>query len=182
MKRFFLLALAAIVVSGCSQDPRLESSVGKATPFTQPTTQVGEYTLSRLASLKLFEDSNICMLAMMYGDDMQEFAGTGNTHFVRDTHGCIHLDTVLMGQHVTTYVVCTADNTSTYGAETWYIAYPYITDMPDGPWCISQLPFDILEMKDIDGDGTTEIVSYADKYRQECSVYSFFKGVLTQVQ
>ncbi|MBR3634010.1 MAG: hypothetical protein IKN51_05700, partial [Bacteroidaceae bacterium] len=40
------------------------------------------------------------------------------------------------------YVVRTYDRSSTYGAEVWYVVYPYRSNEPDGPWSLLKLPTD----------------------------------------
>ena len=47
------------------------------------------------------------------------------------------------------YVVRTFDRSSTYGAEVWYLLYPYRRDDPDGPWNLVKLPTDRPSAEDI---------------------------------
>lgn len=187
MKRIACLVVAAIMAAGCCPKQQEEScmpvsDVERDSLISNEMAQVGAYELNMLASLRLYEDGSSCLLAMMYGGDMQELMATGNSHFIRNDQDQIRLDTVRLDKDYTVFLVKTADNSSTYGAEMWYIVYPYATLMPEGPWCLYKLPFDILELKDTDGDGCVEIVSYRDKFREESHAYKFFEGVLTQLK
>ena len=181
------MIVAVIMAAGCcpsSQEPSdtQNGDIVRDSLLSEKMAQVGNYELNGLASLRLYEDSCSCLLAMMYGGDMQELMATGNSHFIRNDQDQIHLDTVRLRKDYTVFFIKTADNSSTYGAEMWYIVYPYATLMPEGPWCLYKLPFDILELKDTNGDGYVEIVSYRDRFREESHAYKFFEGVLTQLK
>ncbi len=101
------------------------------------------YQLGALAELRLMTDGNLSQLEMYYGDELQELVGTANTAFCTDSMGRIVLDTVHVGgSGDTQYVVRTYDRSSTYGAEVWYVVYPYRSNEPDGPWSLLKLPTD----------------------------------------
>jgi hypothetical protein len=53
--------------------------------------------------------------------------------------------------------------------------------MPDGPWNMYCLPFDRMNLRDVDGDGVSEIVAYSVSNRSDSTVYSFHKGVCTPI-
>lgn len=187
MKRILYLIVAAVMAAGCcpsSQEPSdtQKGDIMRDSLLSDKMSQVGSFELNRLASLRLYEDSCSCLLAMMYGGDMQELMATGNAHFIRNDQEQTQLDTVRLSKDYTVFFVKAADNTSTYGAEEWYIVYPNVTQMPEGPWCLYKLPFYILELRDTDGDGYVEIVSYCDRFREESHTYKFFEGVLTQLK
>ena len=187
MKKIFLITVAAFLVAGCNNNLKDEATI----QVTDTTTDVlckesmsltGCYKLSSNAALKLFEGNDHCLLEMDYGDEMQELIATGNTHYIRNDQDQIHLDTVHLDKDYTVYFIKTADNSSTYGAEIWYITYPYDAAMQDGPWCLYKLPFDLLELKDTDGDGYPEILSYNNINRTEIHTYRFLNGILTQTK
>ncbi len=108
------------------------------------------YQLGALAELHLLTDGNLSQLEMYYGDELQELVGTANTAFCTDSMGRIVLDTVHVGgSGDTQYVVRTYDRSSTYGAEVWYVVYPYRTNDPDGPWNLFKLPTDRPTLEDV---------------------------------
>ncbi len=120
--------------------------------------QQAEFQLSESSMLHLYEGEGTVMVAITYGDEMQDFIGIGNASLVRDSAGAIYLDTVLMAG-VESYIVYTADLSSTYGAESWFVVYPCYREMaPEGPWSLYQIPFDLTELADVDGDGESEII------------------------
>ena len=113
--------------------------------------QVAAFQLGENAELRLLTDSNLSQVELYYGGELQELAGTANTLFTTDDNGRIELDTVhLAGDSLTTeYIVRSYDRSSTYGAEVWYVVYPYRSNEPDGPWSLVKLPTDRPTMEDI---------------------------------
>ncbi len=108
------------------------------------------YQLGALAELRLMSDGDLSQLEMYYGDELQELVGTANTAFCTDSTGRILLDTLCLGSRGDTqYVVRTYDRSSTYGAEVWYVVYPYRTNEPDGPWNLVKLPTDRPTLEDV---------------------------------
>ena len=118
------------------------------TPVMQ---QVAAFQLGENAELQLLTDSNLSQVELYYGGELQELAGTANTLFTTDDNGCIVLDTVhLDGDSLAAqYIVRTYDRSSTYGAEVWYVVYPYRASEPDGPWSLVKLPTDRPTMEDV---------------------------------
>ena len=105
--------------------------------------QVAAFRLGENAELRLLTDSNLAQVELYYGDELQELVGTANTLFVTDDEGRIVLDTIRIGSSSDPqYVVRTYDRSSTYGAEVWYVVYPYRSNEPDGPWSLLKLPTD----------------------------------------
>ena len=105
--------------------------------------QVAAFRLDENAELRLLTDSNLSQVELYYGDELQELVGTANTLFVTDDEGRIVLDTIRIGSSSDPqYVVRTYDRSSTYGAEVWYVVYPYRSNEPDGPWSLLKLPTD----------------------------------------
>lgn len=118
------------------------------TPVMQ---QVAAFRLGESAELRLLTDSNLSQVELYYGGELQELAGTANTLFTTDDNGRIVLDTVhLDGDSLAAqYIVRTYDRSSTYGAEVWYVVYPYRASEPDGPWSLVKLPTDRPTMEDV---------------------------------
>ncbi len=106
--------------------------------------QVAAFRLGENTELRLLTDSNLSQVELYYGDELQELADTANTLFTTDDNGRIELDTVhLAGDSLSAqYIVRTYDRSSTYGAEVWYVVYPYRSNEPDGPWSLLKLPTD----------------------------------------
>ena len=111
---------------------------------------VASFGLGENAELHLLTDSNLSQLELYYGGELQELVGTANTLFVTDDEGRIVLDTMRIGSNGDTqYVVRTYDRSSAYGAEVWYVVYPYRPHDPDGPWNLIKLPTDKPTLEDI---------------------------------
>ncbi|MBP5340839.1 MAG: hypothetical protein J6Y52_00535 [Bacteroidales bacterium] len=105
--------------------------------------KVASFSLGENTELRLLTDSNLSQVELYYGDELQELVGTANTLFVTDDEGRIVLDTIRIGSSSDPqYVVRTYDRSSTYGAEVWYVVYPYRSNEPDGPWNLLKLPTD----------------------------------------
>ena len=137
-----MLAIALLTVS-CRQ-------VDSATAVTDDTMHCeASFQLGSGAELCLLSDGNLSQLELYYGGDLQELVGTANTEYVRDDAGHIVIDTLTDTDVVPSYVVRTYDRSSTYGAEVWYVLYPYRRDDPDGPWNIAKVPTDRPSTEDV---------------------------------
>lgn len=140
MKRTLLILTIALLAAGCQQHV-----ADTATMHTEATFALGDNT-----ELRLLTDGNLAQLELYYGGELQELVGTANTQFMPDEAGVIRLDTVNLGSDTSTqYIVRTADRSSTYGAEVWYVLYPYRRDDPDGPWNIVKLSTDRPSIEDV---------------------------------
>lgn|GEM_PF-2744855 len=111
--------------------------------------EMARYKLGANAEISLLSDGNLSQLELYYGGDLQELVGTANTDYVRNDEDRIVLDTVTDTALAPAYVVRTFDRSSTYGAEVWYVLYPYRHDDPDGPWNLVKLPTDRPSIGDI---------------------------------
>ena len=114
------------------------------TPDIPKLHKVASFSLGENTELRLLTDSNLSQVELYYGGELQELVGTANTLFTTDDNGRIALDTVhLDGDSLTAqYIVRSYDRSSTYGAEVWYVVYPYRSNEPDGPWSLLKLPAD----------------------------------------
>lgn len=140
MRRTLIILTIALLAAGCQQHV-----ADTATMHTEATFALGDN-----AELRLLSDGNLAQLELYYGGELQELVGTANTHFMPDEAGVIRLDTVHLGSDTSTqYIVHTADRSSTYGAEVWYVLYPYRHDDPDGPWNIAKVPTDRPSIEDV---------------------------------
>ena len=116
---------------------------------TTPLEVVASFPLGSATELRLLSDGNLSQLELYYGGDLQELVGTANTDYLRNNEGHIVLDTLTDTALAPAYVVRTFDRSSTYGAEVWYLLYPYRRDDPDGPWNLAKLPTDRPSAEDI---------------------------------
>ena len=142
MKKILIPMLLALLAAGCRQ------SEGRGNATLQC---MASYQLGALAELRLMTDGDLSQLEMYYGEELQELVGTANTAFCTDSMGRIALDTVHLDDTLSTqYIVRTYDRSSTYGAEVWYVVYPYRADDPDGPWNLVKLPTDRPTIEDVE--------------------------------
>lgn len=112
--------------------------------------RVASFRLGETAELQLLSDGDRSQLELYYGGELQELAGTANTEFCTDSMGRIAIDTVhLVDTLSVQYIVRTYDRSSTYGAEVWYVVYPYRTNDLDGPWNLVKLPTDRPTLEDV---------------------------------
>ena len=118
-------------------------------PVSPQPEVVASFPLGADAELRLLSDGNLSQLELYYGGDLQELVGTANTDYLRNNEGHIVLDTLTDTVLAPAYVVRTFDRSSTYGAEVWYLLYPYRRDDPDGPWNLAKLPTDRPSAEDI---------------------------------
>ena len=129
----------------------LTAACGNRQPQTvspQPEV-VASFPLGAVAELPLLSGGDLSQLELYYGGDLQELVGTANTDYLRNNEGHIVLDTLTDTVLAPAYVVRTFDRSSTYGAEVWYLLYPYRRDDPDGPWNLVKLPTDRPSAEDI---------------------------------
>ncbi len=178
MKKVFYIVLAAFMAVACCH------SKDDTTAGNNPLgamEQKAEFQLSEASALHLYEGESTVMVGITYGDEMQDFIGIGNSTLMRDSTGAIYLDTVQMAG-VDCYIVYTADVSSTYGAESWFVVYPSYREMaPDGPWSLYHIPFDLLQVADVDDDGETEIIQMVrdtNHALQPAGTFHFADGVL----
>lgn len=185
MKKYVYIALVVMMAVACRPSTDVEGDALMNNGAGWPNNLLVALQLSDNAELRLYEGNGATMLTMMYGNEMQDFVGTGNTSFVRDSTDALILDTVEMAG-VDCYIVRTADNSSTYGAETWYIVYPCFREMtPGGPWALYQIPFDLLDVNDVDGDGESEIIHYVcdtNHTFMPADTYRFADGLMLSCQ
>ena len=180
MKKLLYISLAVLLAACCpsKKDSTADNPLGAM-------EQKAEFQLSEESSLHLYEGDGTAMVAIKYGDEMQDFIGIGNSTLMRDSTGAIYLDTVSMAG-VDCYIVYTADISSTYGAESWFVVYPCYREMaPEGPWSLYQIPFDLTELADVDGDGESEIIHMVPDTNhtlQPAGTFRFADGVLLTVQ
>ncbi|MBO7100595.1 MAG: hypothetical protein J6V98_01075 [Bacteroidales bacterium] len=181
MKKILYISLA-VMLAACS--PAKKDTPQNDNPLG-PMEELAEFPLTEASTLHLYEGEGTAMVAIKYGDEMQDFIGIGNSALVRDSAGAIYLDTVKMAG-VDCYIVYVADISSTYGAESWFVVYPCYREMaPEGPWALCQLPFDLTEISDIDGDGEMEIVQMVrdtNHVLQPAGTFRFVDGVLLTLQ
>ena len=154
MQKFILFSILLAVLVSCGHP-----TSDKSSQFT--SHEVKTFRLSDSSTLRLSRntaDSNLITLS---------------------DNGDILFDTVCLYKDDTSYIIRLFDISSTYSAETWYVFSPYYSGMPDGPWSMYCLPFDRMNLRDVDGDGVSEIVAYSN--RSDSTVYSFHKGVCTPI-
>ena len=64
---------------------------------------------------------------------------------------------------------------------TCYLVHPYMKDFPDQFWTLFRIPFDILNIADVNGDGYSEIIRYSDPRHSDSTVFAFHDGILTAI-
>ena len=185
MKKIVFISLVVLLAVACCPTKENGSDTSASNNPFGTMEQQAEYQLSDLAGMHLYEGDGSTMVAITYGDEMQDFIGIGNSTLVRDSLGTIILDTVQMAG-VECYIVHTADISSTYGAERWFVIYPCYREMaPAGPWSLYQIPFDLPEVEDVDGDGESEIVHMVQDTNHvlvPAGTFRFADGVLLTIQ
>lgn len=131
-----LLLLSALLAVGCQSSP--------ASPTATPAPLHSEaiFPLGDAAELRLLSDGNLSQLELYYGGELQEMMATANTMYIQNEDGRIVLDTLSDCANAPTYIVRTADRSSTYGAEVWYLVSPYRNGDTDGPWQLDKVPGD----------------------------------------
>ena len=132
-KLLSVLALLTLTAACGNRQPQTDSPQPKV---------VASFPLGSATELRLLSDGNLSQLELYYGGDLQELVGTANTDYLRNNEGHIVLDTLTDTVLAPAYVVRTYDRSSTYGAEVWYVVYPYRSNEPDGPWSLLKLPTD----------------------------------------
>ena len=142
--RLTLILAIALLAAGCRQSDSA-AAVTDDTMHSEAVFQLGSGT-----ELRLLSDGNLSQLELYYGGDLQELVGTANTDYVRSDSGQITLDTITDAALSPAYAVRTYDRSSTYGAEVWYVLYPYRRDDPDGPWNIVKVPTDRPSTEDVE--------------------------------
>lgn len=178
MQKFILFSILLAVLVSCGRP-----TSDKSSQFT--SHEVKTFRLSDSSTLRLSRntaDSNLITLSLLYEDgSIDALMGISNKDFILSDNGDILFDTVCLYKDVTSYILRLFDISSTYGAETWYVFSPYYSGMPDGPWNMYCLPFDRMNLRDVDGDGVSEIVAYSVSNCSDSTVYSFHKGVCTPI-
>ena len=111
--------------------------------------EMARYKLGANAEISLLSDGNLSQVEIYYGGELQDLAGTANTEYVCNDEGRVVVDTVTDAVMMPAYVVRTYDRSSTYGAEVWYVVYPYRPDDLDGPWNLVKLPIDRPSIEDV---------------------------------
>lgn len=140
MKRLFYIPMFLLMLACHNQQ----------TDCTTTMQQVASFRLGDNTELRLVSDSNLSQVELYFGGELQELVGTANTLFVTDEEEHIVLDAVHLGDTFPMqYIVRTYDRSSTYGAEVWYVVYPYRADDPDGPWNVLKLPTDRPTLEDV---------------------------------
>ena len=141
MRKSLILTFAiALLALGCHHDGTTDT-VAQAT--ASDTQCVASFRLGNDTELRLLSDGGLSQLELYYGGELQELVGTANTDYIRNEAGQIALDTVCLdGNASILYIVRTYDRSSTYGAEVWYVLYPYRRGDPDGPWNLIKVPDD----------------------------------------
>ena len=130
-KLIFVLALLTLTAACGSRQPEAN--------MPHPEV-VASFPLGGTAELHLLSDGNLSQVELYYGSELQELVGTANTDYFRTDKGQIMLDTITDTALAPAYVLRTYDRSSTYGAEVWYVVYPYRHNDPDGPWNLVKIP------------------------------------------
>ena len=178
MRNTLIVFALVLLVAGCNR--RQEKAAADSSMQCVATFQ-----LNKDAALQLYTDGDMSMVELTYGGERQEIMGVGNTMFVTGDDGRIALDTVCLegGSHPTHYIVRTADRSSTYGAEVWYVAYPLYPkwdgEEAGGPWSLARVPWDLSGLEVICGD--TVLVQYEYGHTGRYTAYAFEAGIFRAI-
>lgn len=177
MKRTLYLAAILLLFASCRHDSQPQNQQ------TGNTLQlVKSFRLSDISTLQLCRsaDTDNYITLQLVDDDgkISEIMGMGNADFDSDS---IILHPLLLADSLPAYALYTYDRTSTYGSTTCYLVHPYLKDFPDQFWTLFRIPFDILNIADVNGDGYSEIIRYPDPRHSDSSVYAFHDGILTSL-
>jgi hypothetical protein len=128
-----------------------------------------------IATLEILKNKvdNYILLRTKYHGSILSIAGEGNIDF---EYGILRLDTVSFTKNEQVYILPTYVYGSTYGALVYFLIYKENDDM----WQILRIPFDRLDVKDINKDGLSEIVQYAHNGNK--IVYTFKNGIIVPIK
>lgn len=177
MKHTLYLAAILLLFASCRHDSQPQNQQ------TGNTLQlVKTFPLSRISTLQLYRsaDTDNYITLQLVDDDgkISEIMGMGNADFASSPDS-IMLQPLLLADSLPAYALYTYDRTSTYGSTTCYLVHPYLKDFPEQYWTLFRIPFDILNIADVNGDGYSEIIRYPDSRHSDSSVYAFHDGILT---
>lgn len=177
MKHTIILASILLLFAACRHDGQPQNQ------HTGNNLQlVKTFPLSRISTLQLYRsaDTDNYITLQLVDDDgkISEIMGMGNADFDSDS---IVLQPLLLADSLPAYALYTYDRTSTYGSTTCYLVHPYMKDFPDQFWTLFRIPFDILNIADVNGDGYSEIIRYSDPRHSDSTVFAFHDGILTAI-
>lgn len=189
MKRIFGIVLL-IISTSCSNSST--NDVNKR--FGEKYEHIYSYPLSETDTLNIYQNKRCydvdCEYFLMLeikrrgyttsvsGGYLSEFAVFNDSITVQDT-----IYPVVFWDNDTSYFVPTYVEGSTYGAVRYFVIYEKNEGLG---WEICKLPFDRIDVEDIDNDQISEIVAYDYTYHinpDSCildkTVYSFRDGILS---
>ena len=189
MKRIFGIVLL-IISTSCSNSST--NDVNKR--FGEKYEHIYSYPLSETDTLNIYQNKryydvdceHFLMLEIkrrgyttsVSGGYLSEFAVFNDSITVQDT-----IYPVVFSDNDTSYFVPTYVEGSTYGAVRYFVIYEKNEGLG---WEICKLPFDRIDVEDIDNDQISEIVAYDYTYHinpDSCildkTVYSFRDGILS---
>ena len=189
MKR--ILGILLLIISASCSNPST-NDVDKR--FGEKYEHIYSYPLSETDTLNIYQNKqyydgyseHFLMLEIkqreyttsVSGGYLSEFAVFNDSIKVQDT-----IYPVVFSDNDTSYFVPTYVEGSTYGAVRYFIIYEENESLG---WEICKLPFDRVEIEDIDNDQISEIVAYNYTYHinpdsciLERTIYSFQDGLLT---
>lgn len=179
MKHTIILASILLLFVSCRHDSQPQDQQAGNT-----LQLVKSFPLSRISTLQLYRsaDTDNYITLQLVDDDgkISEIMGMGNTDFASSPDS-IMLQPLLLADSLPAYALYTYDRTSTYGSTTCYLVHPYMKDFPDQFWTLFRIPFDILNIADVNGDGYSEIIRYSDPRHSDSTVFAFRDGVLTAI-
>jgi hypothetical protein len=189
MKR--ILGILLLIISASCSNPST-NDIDKR--FGEKYEHIYSYPLSETDTLNIYQNKqyydgyseHFLMLEIkqreyttsVSGGYLSEFAVFNDSIKVQDT-----IYPVVFSDNDTSYFVPTYVEGSTYGAVRYFIIYE---ENESWGWEICKLPFDRVEIEDIDNDQISEIVAYNYTYHinpdsciLERTIYSFQDGLLT---
>lgn len=116
---------------------------------------------------------NYMLIKSKHNSETISICGGGNLDFCYNQNGSIVIDTARFDETGAAYVLPLYVKGSTYGAEETYIIYK---EYQQGLyWLVYKIPFDRIEICDVNGDGFSEIIAHDGEGGHS---YSFCQGLL----
>lgn len=171
-----LILLFLFFMAGCSFDsekPYKSLEEDKKTETTNGPELIQVFELDSLGNtLELLKDDkkDCILLQTKQNEWIVNIAGSGYSAFALNEDESIELKKLKFPKENNCYLVEGYIRGSTYGAVCYFFVYRHIG------WLIAPLPFDRVDVYDIDNDGYDEIIEYRGQDKQV--LYTFERGLI----
>jgi len=171
-----LILLFLFFMAGCSFDnekPDKSLKENRKTETTNGPELIQVFELDSLGNtLELLKDDkkDYILLQTKQNARIVNIAGSGYSEFALNENKNVELKKLKFPKENNCYLVEGYIYGSTYGAVCYFIVYGHIG------WLITPLPFDRVDVYDIDNDGYDEIIEYRRQGKQ--ILYTFERGLI----